>query len=220
MGETITLKADDGHELAAYLARPAGTTTGGLVVLQEIFGVNAHIRGVTDGFAADGFTALAPALFDRAERGVELGYDGEGVDRGRTIRAGIELDDALRDVAAAIQHLKQQHESVAVVGYCWGGSLAWGSATRLEGVARAVCYYGGMLPDMASETPRCPVIAHFGESDTTIPMDKVEAFKKAQQGVPVYVYPAGHGFNCDARASFDAESARLARERTLEFLKG
>ncbi len=217
MGGTLTLKASDGHEFSAWRAEPAAAARGGLVVIQEIFGVNSHIRSVVDGFAADGYTAVAPALFDRVERGVELGYDTDGIAAGRGIRGQIAWDDALADITAAVAALPGM--KVGVVGYCWGGSLAWLAATRIAGVAAAVGYYGGQINDFRDEAPRCPVMLHFGTEDASIPMEAVEAVKAAQPDVPVHIYAgAGHGFNCDQRGSYHAEAAATARERTLAFL--
>ncbi|HEM45677.1 MAG TPA: dienelactone hydrolase family protein [Alphaproteobacteria bacterium] len=217
MGETIRLTASDGHELAAYRADPSGAPRGAIVVIQEIFGVNEHIRAVADGFAADGYTAVAPALFDRVERGVELGYDEEGRNRGRSIRANIAWDDAVRDIAAAVA--AAPGPKVGVVGYCWGGSLAWLAATRLDGLAAAVCYYGGQIADFKDESPRCPVLLHFGSADQSIPMSDVEAIRTAHPDLPIHVYEgAGHGFNCDMRGSYDRDAATLARQRTMAML--
>lgn len=215
MGKTITLEAGDGHRLSGYQADPVMEPKGALVVIQEIFGVNSHIRAVADGFASDGYIALAPALFDRVGPGIELGYTPEDVETGREIRAKIDHDDAVRDMEAAVKALSGHR--VGVVGYCWGGSLAWNAATRLDGVNAAVGYYGGMIPDMAGEKPKHPVMLHFGETDQSIPMDGVRKVMAAHPDVPVHVYPAGHGFNCDQRGSYDAGSATLARQRTLEF---
>ncbi len=218
MGETITLTASDGHDMAAYRADPSGPARGGLVIVQEIFGVNAHIRSVADGYAADGYVAIAPALFDRIERGVELGYEEDGRTRGRAIRADIAWDDAVKDVAAAVAALSGM--KVGVVGYCWGGSLAWLAATRIAGISASVGYYGGQIKDFRDETPKCPVMLHFGTEDASIPMDAVEAINAAQPDIPIHIYQgAGHGFNCDHRGSYHAEAAATARQRTLAFLR-
>jgi carboxymethylenebutenolidase len=171
---------------------------------------------VCDGFAADGYDAIAPALFDRVEPGVELGYDEAGMTRGRAIRADIAWDDAVRDVGAALAAVSGEGKA-GVVGYCWGGSLAWLAATRLK-PACTVCYYGGQIIQFKDEAAVCPVLLHFGDKDASIPLDDVAQIGAAQATVPVHIYPAGHGFNCDARGSFHAESAKLARERTLAFL--
>lgn len=215
MGKMIDIETTDGHKLTGYLAEPDGEPRGALVVIQEIFGVNSHIRSVADGFAADGYLALAPELFNRVGPKIELGYTPEDVQKGRDIRAKIDHDDAVRDMEAAVNALKGHR--VGVVGYCWGGSLAWNAATRLDGVSAAVGYYGGMIPDMVDEQPKHPVMLHFGETDQSIPMDGVNMVIAAHPDMPVHVYAAGHGFNCDQRGSYDAESARLARERTLAF---
>ena len=217
MGETIQLKASDGHELSAYVAEPDGEPRGSIIVIQEIFGVNSHIRAVTDGFAADGYKAVAPALFDRIERGVELGYDPDSVTRGRELKGRMDWDGPLLDIRAAAGALSGL--KAGVVGYCWGGSLAWLAATRLEGIAAAACYYGGQIKDFRDETARCPVLMHFGGEDGSIPMDAVEAIRAAQPDIPLHVYEgAGHGFNCDHRASYDAGASATARQRTMEFL--
>jgi carboxymethylenebutenolidase len=217
MGETIRLRASDGFELSAYRAAPSGTPRGGLVVIQEIFGVNGHIRRVADGYAADGFVAIAPALFDRIEPGLELGYGQDDIERGRGLKARAPTDAALRDISAARDAAAAG--KVGVVGYCWGGYLSWLSATRLDGFAAAVSYYGGGIGSVAEEMPRCPVLLHFGEKDHAIPLSEVETVRKAHPDLEIHVYPAGHGFNCDERGSYDADSARLARERSLAFLR-
>lgn len=219
MGEHVTLKAEDGHDLDAYVAAPAGHPFAGLVVVQEIFGVNEHIRSVADAYANDGFLAVAPALFDRVERGVELTYEGEDMRKAMTLARRLNLDDALRDTAAAIEYARGEGgKKTGVIGYCFGGSIAWLSATRLK-VDASVGYYGGLIPQYAQEQPHCPVMLHFGEKDQHITQDMVEKIRSAHPEVPIFLYAAGHGFNCDARASYDAASAKLARERSLEFLK-
>jgi len=217
MREFTTLKASDGHEFAAYVAEPDGTPRGGIVLVQEIFGVNSHIRGVCDGFAADGYKVVAPAMFDRIERNVDLGYDPDSVAAGRELKGRMDWDSPLLDIRAAADTLSAL--KTGVVGYCWGGSLAWLSATRLDGLSAAVCYYGGQINDFRDETPKCPVLMHFGTEDASIPMDAVEAIRAAQPDAAVHIYEgAGHGFNCDQRGSYDAASAATARERTMAFL--
>ena len=218
MGQMIELVAADGFRLAGYRADPAGTPRGGLVVVQEIFGVNGHIRSVCDGYAADGYRAIAPALFDRYQRGVDIGYTPEEIARGRELKALATADAALRDVAAARDALAGTGR-IGVVGYCWGGYIAWLAAARLTGFAGAVPYYGGGMLDAVDERPRCPVLAHFGERDTMIPVAGVRKFAAAHPEAQVFVYPADHGFNCDQRGSYDAAAARLARERSLAFLR-
>lgn len=214
MGEIINLTASDGHSLGAYEAKPAGETTGRIVVIQEIFGVNSHIRNVCDGFAADGYHAVAPALFDRAQRGVELGYDDAALEEGFKFMNASNLDSALIDVQAAAEHLGGPGE-VGVVGYCWGGLLTWLAACRLD-MGAASSYYGGSIGQYASETPKCPTICHFGELDSYIPLDDdVEKVRSRHPDLEVHIYPADHGFNCDERASYEAASATRARERTL-----
>jgi carboxymethylenebutenolidase len=219
MGKTITLTAEDGHQFSAYRAEPAGTPRGGIVVIQEIFGVNQHIRKVTDSFAAAGYLCLSPAIFDRVDRNFEIGYTPADVEHGRATRAKIQLDDMVADVRAAVKALQAEKLKVGVVGYCLGGTLTWLAATRIDGLSAAVGYYGGGVAASASETPRCPVLLHWGETDASIPPDHWETVKKAHPSVPMHVYPAGHGFHCDERGSFHAESSKLAHQRTLDFFR-
>ena len=217
MGTTIELTAADGVKLAAYRAEPAGAPRGGLVVVQEIFGVNSHIRNVCDGYAADGYLAIAPALFDRYERGVDIGYSPAEIARGVQLKGEANINHALRDVDAA-RALAASTGKVGVVGYCWGGYVAWMSAARLSGLACAVPYYGGGMLEAGAEQPRCPVMCHFGERDGNIPVAGVRQFAAAHPNVQVFIYDADHGFNCDQRGSYDATAARLARERSLAFM--
>ena len=218
MGTTIDLTAADGHRFAAYRAEPAGKPRGALVVIQEIFGVNSHIRGVADGYAADGYLAIAPALFDRSERGLDIGYSQPEIERGRAIMQKVSMDDALKDVAAAIENVAAAGKT-GIVGYCWGGTVSWVAAAKLDGLACAVSYYGGGVAANVALQPKIPVMFHFGETDHAIPMDAVEKVRAAHSAQPFHIYPAGHGFNCDQRGSYHAESAKLARTRTLEFLR-
>jgi len=219
MGQMIELKASDGETLAAYRADPEGSPRGGIVVIQEIWGVNVHIRNVADGYAADGYLAIAPALFDRVERGVMMDeYTDDTMKKGIGTMQQVDADKAVLDVQAAVDAASEAGK-VGVVGFCFGGRMSWLAASRVNGVAAAVPYYGGGIPGLASEQPRCPVILHFGERDSHIPLDSVEEFRKAHPALPVHIYPADHGFNCDQRASYDAASAKLARERTLAFFK-
>ncbi len=218
MGNSLKLTASDGHEFSAYLARPEGTPRGALVVVQEIFGVNGHIRGVADGFAQDGYLTIAPALFDRVRPGIELGYGPADIDEGRDLKGKVSTEAALRDCAAALAEVASAGKA-AIVGYCWGGTLAWAAACELPGLSAAVSYYGGGAPEMAGLQPRCPVMLHFGEQDQAIPLDGVEKLRAAHPDLPLHIYPAGHGFNCEARASYHPESAAIARARSLDFLK-
>ncbi|MCP4328723.1 MAG: dienelactone hydrolase family protein [Alphaproteobacteria bacterium] len=218
MGEALELTAADGHRLQAYLARPAGAARGGLVVAQEIFGVNGHIRDVCDRFAAVGYAALAPALFDRLERGVELDYDSEGVAKGREMRGQVGWEAVAADISAARDRLSPEGP-VGIVGYCWGGSVAWLGATE-GGFAAAVGYYGGHIIELNDRDPKCPTMLHFGDRDAAIPLSDVEKIRLAHLDVTIYVYEdAGHGFNCDRRGSHDEAAAALALERTLAFFE-
>lgn len=218
MSETIQITAADGHTLDAYVARPAADPIGGLVVIQEIFGVNRHIRAVADGYAKDGFLAIAPALFDRVKKNVELGYEGEDMKRAMGYYQKLDFANALSDVDAALGWARRNGGGKAgVVGYCVGGTLAWLTATRLKPDV-AVGYYAGGIDRFAAETPTAPVMLHFGSLDTHIPKEMVGTVANAHPGVQIFWYEAGHGFNCDMRKSYDAGSAKLARERSLAFL--
>lgn len=224
MSEWVTLKASDGQELSGYLARPEGTVVGALVVVQEIFGVNASIRGVADSYARDGFVALAPALFDRIEKGVELGYEGGDMKRAFEFYQKLKPETALLDVAAAYHHLQSEGKGIGVIGFCFGGLMSWLSATRGEDLRMqpdcCVGYYAGGIGSVAKEEPSCPVMLHFGADDSHIGQDQVQAVREAHPEVEVFVYDgAGHAFANEARSSFVPEAARLARERSLEFLK-
>ena len=218
MGEMIELKTEDGQTVSAYRADPEGEPRGGLVLIQEIWGVNSHIRNVADGCAAEGYVVVAPALFDRVEPGVRLDeYTQETMQEGFGYMQKVDIDNALLDVRAA-RDIASSAGKVGVVGFCFGGRVAWLSASRVDGIAAAVPYYGGGVPDLAAEQPKCPVVLHFGEQDQHIPVASVEEFKKVHPSLPVHLYDADHGFNCDQRASYNEAAAKLARERTLELL--
>jgi carboxymethylenebutenolidase len=218
MGTKIRLTAADGHEFDAYLAESSGPAHGVIVLLQEVFGVNSHIRSVADDYEGRGFHVIAPALFDRAERNLELDYNPADAAHGMKAARQIGMDAALLDVAAALAHARTQWPGlkIGVLGFCYGGSLAWLAATRLDPAA-AVCYYGGQIAVNATETPRCPVMMHFGSKDQHIGPEQIKTIKAAHPDLPLFLYDAGHGFNCDQRKDFDPESANLARQRTLEF---
>jgi carboxymethylenebutenolidase len=221
MGAFVDLQATDGFSFPAYVAQPVGPAKGAVVVLQEIFGVNSHIRSVADGYANDGYLAVAPATFHRVKPGVDLGYADADRAAGSALKTAVEALPApgvLPDIQAAIRYAAQAGK-VGVTGYCWGGLLTWRSACLLDGLSAAVCYYGGGMttPDESVRQPKVPTMAHFGEKDHWIPLVSVEAFRKSHPEVEVHVYAADHGFNCDQRGSYDAAAARLARERTLAF---
>lgn len=219
MSEFIDLKAADGHELSAYVARPAGEPIAGLVVVQEIFGVNGHIRSVADGYAKDGFLAVAPALFDRVERGVELGYAGADRPKAMSLLAKLDPEKSLLDVAAALEFAASATAKPAgVVGYCYGGTMAWLAASRLNPGA-AVGYYGGRIAQFADEKLSAPVLLHFGAQDAHIPEQEIDRIRTAHPEVEIYLYDAGHGFNRDVDASYNQQAAVAARERSLQFLK-
>jgi len=224
MGHFVDLTSADGFQLPAWVAQPEGPVRGAVVVLQEIFGVNAHIRTVAERLAARGYVAVAPATFARVEPNVELGYSAQDMQAGIALKARTEsLPGAgvLPDIQAAIDHAAQLSGGlkVGIVGFCWGGLLTWRAACALDGLAAAVCYYGGGMTsgDEVARTPRVPVLAHFGSHDHFIPLDSVQAFGRAHPEVEVHVYDADHGFNCDQRGSYDEAAAIAARERTLAF---
>ena len=223
MAKMIELTAADGHKLAAYKAEPAGKPRGGIVVIQEIFGVNSHIRSVADGYAAEGYLAIAPAIFHRVKPDVDLGYQPDDMSAGMALKAASEAlpsPGVMQDIQAAIQHASQAGK-VGIVGFCYGGLLTWRAACNLQGLSAAVPYYGGGVttPDEIARKPKVPVLAHFGDKDKHISVDSVEAFKKAHPEVEVHLYAADHGFNCDQRGSYDAPAAQLALQRTLSFFQ-
>ncbi|WP_066256072.1 dienelactone hydrolase family protein [Hydrogenophaga flava] len=222
MGSFVQVTSADGFKFPAYVAQPAVQSRGGLVVLQEIFGVNSHIQAVADGYAAEGYFVVAPSTFHRVRQGVELGYTEADMGEGMALKTAVEAlppPGVMADIQAAIQ-LAAQGGKVGIVGYCWGGLLTWRSACTLQGLSAAVPYYGGGMttPDEMARKEQVPTLAHFAEQDRWIPLDGVEAFRQAHPAVTVHLYPAHHGFNCDQRGSRDAPSAALARERTLAFL--
>ena len=224
MSEWVKLNANDGHVLSAYVGRPQSEPIGALVLIQEIFGVNGYIRRVADGYAADGFVVVVPALFDRYEKGVDLKYEGEDAKHAYELMGKLQVDTALLDIAAAYELAKKAEKGIGLVGYCFGGLMSWLTATRGEDLKMqpscCVGYYPGGIGKFAAEEPSCPVMLHFGANDTHIGMDQVEAVRTAHPEVEIYVYDnAGHGFGCDARVDFYAPAAALARERTLSFLK-
>jgi carboxymethylenebutenolidase len=213
----IELTAADGHRFAAYAAGPKDAKRA-LVVVQEIFGVNNNIRRICDAFAAEGYAVVAPALFDRAARGTELGYTPEDVQRGRTLKGQVPEIGQMLDVEAAAAALPKG-ATRGIIGYCWGGTVAWWGATRSKSFAAAVGWYGGGIAGTRTETPNCPVQLHFGEIDHAIPLTDIEAIRAAQPAVEIFVYKgAGHGFGCDERDSYSAPDQQVAQTRSLAFL--
>jgi carboxymethylenebutenolidase len=216
MGQFTTIMARDGHEFQAWLAAAPGRPRGAVLVIQEIFGVNAHIRKVTDGFAAEGYTAIAPSLFDRVRRGIELGYTPQDMQEGAGYRQQLTPETTLKDLAAAVAVVKHSGRA-GCVGYCFGGAMAYLAACQLT-LACAVVYYG-KVDAYLDQKPKCPVMYHYGTEDKSIPLAEVERIRARYPEAPVYTYPgAGHGFNCEQRDSYNPEAAALARTRTLEFL--
>ena len=221
MGHFIELQAADGFSFPAYIAEPAGKPKAAVVVLQEIFGVNSHIRSVADNYAAQGYLAVAPSTFHRVQAGVELGYTPEDITAGAALKAAVEALPApgvLQDIQAAIKHAASAGK-VGIVGYCYGGLLTWRAACLLDGLSAAVPYYGGGVttPAEIARQPKVPVLAHFGDQDMHISVESVRAFEKAHPEVEVHLYAANHGFHCDQRGSYNAAAATTARERTLAF---
>ena len=215
---TIELQASDGHKLSAYVAEPPKSNGKAVVIIQEIFGVNQHIRGVADGYARDGYLAIAAALFDRVRPGIEMGYSDPEKQEGMQYAKRVS-PDSLKDIEAAIAYAagKVGAKHVGVVGFCFGGTLAWLAATRLNAAA-AVAYYGGRIAENAAQQPRCPVMLHFGKLDKHIGPEEWDKIRQAHPEVPLFLYDAGHGFNCELRSDYEPTSAKLARERTLDFL--
>ena len=215
----IELKPEGAGPIRAWRADPSGRPRGGVIVVQEIFGVNSHIRAVTDRFAAEGYLAVAPAIFEHVEKGFDVGYDAESRAHGMAIMGKVDREQMLRDVAAAVDVAKEGGK-VAVVGFCLGGTVAWGAAARLSGLSAAVGYYGGgHHRPQGPEASQSPTLLHFGDKDQHIPIAGVKEVAAAHPDVEVHIYPADHGFNCDQRESYDAPSAALAWTRTLEFLR-
>ncbi|MDA0656856.1 MAG: dienelactone hydrolase family protein [Proteobacteria bacterium] len=217
MPDRIDLTASDGHTFGAWKAAPSGAPKGALLVIQEAFGVNAHIREMVDKYAGEGYLALAPQLYDRVERDVDVGYVGEDRERGIACMKAMNFDDAMRDVEAARDAIASGGK-IGITGWCWGGSISWLAACRVSGLAASVPCYGGRIPDFKDETPKCPVMFQWGETDASLPLDKVEEVRAAQPGTIHHIYPgAGHGFTCDHRESYHEASAKLAHERSMAF---
>ena len=220
MGETVKLTAADGHELDAYAAKPPGAAKGAIVVVMEIFGVNSHIREVADGYAREGYLAVAPAFLDRVERGIELGYTPDDIGTARGIIGKLKWDDTVADLTAAADYAAEHgrgREHVGVVGYCWGGTVAFLATTRLG--LPASSYYGGRTEEFAEEHTKAPLIMHFGEKDAMIPMEFVTRLGGLHPDADIHIYDADHGFNCDQRGSYDKKSADTALKLTLAFFE-
>jgi len=223
MSQTVELTAADGARIPAYVAQPSGKPKGGLVVIQEIFGVNKHIRSVVDGYAKDGYLTVAPCIFHRVQPNVDLSYNEQDVVIGFGYKQKVDALPApgvLQDIQAAIDYAaKTSGGKVGIVGFCWGGLLSWRAACGLKGLSAAVTYYGGGMttPEEAVRQPKVPVLSHFAELDQHIPLSGVEAFKKQHPEVEVHTYNADHGFNCDLRSAWNPAASKLARERTLAF---
>jgi len=219
MGKFIELSASDGHKFSAYLAEPSGKARGGVVVIPEIFGVNSHIQQVTDGFAADGYRAVAPAMFDRVQRKYDTGYSQPEIQAGVAIMQKLDWKQSMLDVQAAIGEAAKAGK-VGIVGYCYGGTVSWMAAARSSGLACSVPYYGGGMHGLIKEQPKVPVMANFGETDHSPTLAQAKEIVAAHPEITAHFYPnAGHGFNCDQRGSWNADAAKLARGRTIEFFR-
>ena len=217
MGADLKLPAAAGHQLDAYKAEPDGSVRGGVVIIQEIFGVNDDIRETVDNFAKEGYVAIAPALFDRHERDAVLDFNEDGMAKGRALKSALDWDDVIKDVDAAIDELDGAGK-IGVVGFCMGGSVAWFAAARSR-VSAVACYYGGDILTNSSETPKCPVMFHWGAEDAVFPLDGAAAVEADHPDNPSFIYEgAGHGFSCSRRGSYHKKAAGQAMERTLEFL--
>ena len=217
MNELIEITAKDNHKFSAYISQPSGKPKAGIVIIQEIFGVNTHIREVTDLYASKGYLCIAPSLFDRIEKNVTLNYDGKGISKGRNLKELCDKD-ALKDIEASISVVSSAGK-VAVIGYCWGGSLSWRIGCEVSNLSASICYYGGDIPKLKDLEPKCKVLTHFGELDKGIPINDVKIFEETQPDVLTYTYPADHGFNCDHRSQYNKKCANIAIERTLKFLE-
>jgi carboxymethylenebutenolidase len=215
----MRLTASDGHQFDACVPQSTGPQRAALVVIQEIFGVNGHIRVVADDYASQGYWTIAPGLFARVQPNLESGYSPEDHKKGMQVASQVGLETALKDVQASIQYARDQFgKKVGVLGFCWGGTVAWLAATRLQPDA-IVAYYGGQIAKHSAEKPRCPVQLHFGKLDAHIPMTEIDEIRQHHPNLPIFQYDAGHGFNCDQRESYEPVSATLARQRTLQFLQ-
>ena len=218
MGKHFTLTASDSFKLGAYRDDPFGKAKGGIVLIQEIFGVNHHIRAVCDRLAGEGYAALAPAVFDRQQPNFESGYSPDEIANARKFVANPDWAAMLRDVQAAINELKSSGP-VGIMGFCMGGTVSFLAACKLNGLSAAVCYYGGHIIKMVDKKPKCPTLMHFGEKDASIPMADIETIKNKHPESMIYTYPdAGHGFNCDERGSYNEAATKLAWQRSLAFL--
>ena len=217
MGEIINATASDGHEFDIYLAQSKGSPRGGIVLIQEIFGVNNHIKTVAEKFSSNGYLVGAPSLFDRVQPDIQLGYSIEDIRRGRELKDNLGNESPLMDITATLNIVRSAGH-VAVVGYCWGGTLAWLSACQVDGFNAAISYYGGGIGKLLSIQPKCPSIFHFGEQDHAIPAEEINSLRQAHPECPIYLYPAGHGFNCEQRDSFNSTSSAIAFERTIQHL--
>jgi carboxymethylenebutenolidase len=217
MGEVIKGTATDGHKFDLYLAQPVCAAKGGIVLIQETFGVNDHIKRVAEDFASDGYLVGAPSLFDRIAPNIELERNPKNISRGKDLKENIGNKNPLLDIASTINIVKSAG-NVAIIGYCWGGTLAWLSACQIAGLSAAVSYHGDEVSELTNMYPKCPTILHFGENDPAIPISRVTLFKETHPDCTVHLYPTGHSFNCQQNNNFNLASSKIALERTMEHL--
>ena len=219
-GTMIKMTMSDGAEIGVYHVEPVGARRGGLVLIQEIFGVTEHIKELCAKFADEGYEVLGPALYDREAPGLQASYSPEDVQKAIKIARGEHpFDLSIADTQTCIDALKSKG-AVFITGFCYGGTVTWAAACRSGNLAAASGYYGGQIALMNDQNPKCPTMLHFGENDHGIPMSDIEKIKAAHPDVQVFVYPGvGHGFNCNHRPDYDAEAAKLAKQRTLELFQ-
>ncbi len=217
MRKYVEMNTKDNHKFQAYLSQPNIKVKGGIVIIQEIFGVNEHIKELCDIYAKHGFLSIAPCLFDRKKKNIELDYNENGILEGRKLKDLVN-DFSLNEIDASISFLRSAGK-VGVLGYCWGGSLSWKAACEFDNLSASIIYYGGDVPQLKKLEPKCPTMCHFGEFDKSIPFEDVEMFKEFNKNVTVYTYPADHGFNCNQRSQYDKKCADIAFDRTMDFIE-
>ncbi len=217
MSNYITLKTDDNHTFQSFISQPEHKVKGGIIIIQEIFGVNKHIKEICHLYSKKGYLTIAPCLFDREKEMIELPYDLAGVNEGRRLKELLN-DKCLKEIESSINYV-QAAGKVGIIGYCWGGSLSWKAACRFDELSASIIYYGGDVPKLKNLKPICPVMCHFGEFDKSIPIDDVEKFEKKNKDIDVFTYPADHGFNCNHRSQYNEKCAEIALNRTINFLE-
>ncbi len=217
MSNYITLKTDDNHTFQAFISQPEHEVKGGIIIIQEIFGVNKHIREICHLYSKNGYLTIAPCLFDREKEMIELSYDIAGVNEGRRLKE-LFNDKSLYEIESSINYVRAAGK-IGIIGYCWGGSLSWKAACKYDALSSSIVYYGGEVPKLKNLKPKCPVMCHFGEFDESIPIDDVVEFVKINKKVNVFTYPADHGFNCNHRSQYNQKCSEIAFNRTMKFLE-